>query len=67
MAERGKSTTKEKAAKTLKEQEELLNRELEDTFPASDPPSSTQPIIKIGGPEAAPQSEVRPEQARSPI
>ena len=42
MAETSKSTTKEKAAKTKKEshkeQEKLLDRELEDSFPASDPP-----------------------------
>jgi hypothetical protein len=50
MAETSKSTTKEKAAKTKKEshkeQEKLLNRELEDSFPASDPPSLTQPTTK---------------------
>jgi hypothetical protein len=52
MAEAGKSTTKEKAAKTKKEshkeQEKLLNRELEDSFPASDPPSLTQPTTEMG-------------------
>ena len=62
MAETSKSTTKEKAAKTkkesLKEQEKLLNRELEDFFPASDPLSLTQPTIAMGGPDQAPQSEV---------
>ena len=54
MAETSKSTNKEKAAKTKKEthkeQEELLNRELEDSFPASDPPSLTQPNIEMGSP-----------------
>ena len=53
MAETSKSTTKEKAAKTKKEthkeQEKLLNRELEDSFPASDPPSLTQPTTEMGG------------------
>ena len=53
MAETSKSTTKEKAAKTKKEshkeQEKLLNRELEDLFPASDPPSLTQPTTEMGG------------------
>jgi hypothetical protein len=52
MAETSKSTTKEKAAKTKKEthkdQEKLLNRELEDSFPASDPPSLTQPTTEMG-------------------
>ena len=55
MAETSKSTTKEKAAKTKKEshkeQEKLLNRELEDSFPASDPPSLTQPTTEMGGPD----------------
>jgi hypothetical protein len=44
-----------KAAKTKKEthkeQEKLLNRELEDSFPASDPPSLTQPTTEMGGPD----------------
>ena len=52
MAETSKSTTKEKAAKTKKEmhkeQEKLLNRELEDSYPASDPPSLTQPTTEMG-------------------
>src|ERR1700730_9769246 len=55
MAETSKSTTKEKAAKTKKEthkeQERLLNRELGDSFPASGPPSLTQPTTEMGGPD----------------
>jgi len=55
MAETSKSTTKEKAAKTNEEthneQDELLNRELEGSFPASDPPSLTQPTTEMGGPD----------------
>jgi hypothetical protein len=55
MAETNKSTTKEKPAKTKEEthneQDELLNRELEDSFPASDPPSLTQPTTETGGPD----------------
>ena len=55
MAETSKSTTKKKAAKTKnetrKEQENLLNRELEDSFPASDPLSLTQPTTEMGGPD----------------
>jgi len=55
MAETSKSTTKEKAAKTKEEthneQDELLNRELEGSFPASDPPSLTQPTTEMGGPD----------------
>jgi hypothetical protein len=36
---------------THKEQEKLLDRELEDSFPASDPPSLTQPTTEMGGPD----------------
>ena len=55
MAETSKSTTKEKVARTKKEthkeQEKLLDRELEDSFPASDPPYMTQPTTEMGGPD----------------
>jgi hypothetical protein len=55
MAETSNATTKEKATKTKEEthneQDELFNRELEDSFPASDPPSLTQPTIEMGGPD----------------
>ena len=55
MAKTVKLTTNEKAAKpkkeTHKKQEELLNRELEDSFPASDPPSLIQPTTEMGGPD----------------
>jgi hypothetical protein len=47
-----KNQSKESLSK--KEHEELdteLDRELEDSFPASDPPSMTQPAPKSGGPE----------------
>ena len=47
-----KNQSKESLSK--KEHEELdteLDRELEDSFPASDPPSMTQPAPKRGGPE----------------
>jgi hypothetical protein len=43
-----------KESLSKKEHEELdteLDRELEDSFPASDPPSMTQPAPKPGGPE----------------
>jgi hypothetical protein len=30
-----------------------LDQELEDSFPASDPPQSTQPHVKTGGPRRA--------------
>ena len=62
------ATTKEEAPGTHKDQDELLNRELEDTFPASDPPSSIQPTTEIGGPDRQRHKvEVKPEQVRSPI
>ena len=52
MAETSKSTTKEKAAKTKnethKEKEKLLNRELEDSFPASDPPCRNSGKGRLG-------------------
>jgi hypothetical protein len=55
MAETSKSTTKGKAAKakekTHNEQDALLNRELEDSFPASDPPSLAQPTTEMGEPD----------------
>jgi hypothetical protein len=35
----------------VKEREKRLDRELADTFPASDPPSVTQPDIKAGAPD----------------
>jgi len=36
---------------TGKERKERLDSELSDTFPASDPPSLTQPTTKVGGPD----------------
>jgi hypothetical protein len=39
-----------------KEREKRLDRELADTFPASDPPSVTQPGVKLGAPEHKPAS-----------
>lgn len=35
---------------TQKEKDELLEEELEDSFPASDPPSQTQPNVAPGEP-----------------
>ena len=36
-----------------RELEEDLDRQLADTFPASDPPSVTQPALRVGFPERA--------------
>jgi hypothetical protein len=48
MNEKSKSETDEKAKHDEKDEE--LEHELEDTFPASDPPSMTQPSVKTGAP-----------------
>lgn len=31
-------------------QDQMLDLELEDSFPASDPPQTTQPHVHVGGP-----------------
>lgn len=45
---------KETAA-TKKEADKVVHKELEDTFPASDPPASTQPNSGITGAEPPPK------------
>jgi hypothetical protein len=45
-------------AKTVPRHEEdprdaALDQELDDSFPASDPPQTTQPYVKVGGPYRA--------------
>jgi len=47
-SERSETQGREKSAK---KRQERLDRELEDSFPASDPPSVTQPGVKPGAPE----------------
>ena len=47
-SETSETQGREKSATGRQEQ---LDRELEGTFPASDPPSVTQPGIKPGAPE----------------
>jgi len=37
--------------KLSKNREPRLDDELADTFPASDPPSMTQPSVKVGSPD----------------
>jgi hypothetical protein len=55
MAETSKSTTKADVAEaknaTRDEQKERLDSELADSFPASDPPSLTQPTTEVGAPD----------------
>jgi Protein of unknown function (DUF2934) len=50
-------------SRTKAEKEQQLSTELEGTFPASDPPASTQPGGGITGPEAA-RPETREEAIR---
>jgi hypothetical protein len=44
-------TAAKQPAKSKSEQERQLAKELEMTFPASDPPASTQPGAGVTGPE----------------
>jgi hypothetical protein len=48
-------TTAKPKQKSKGEQERHLSKELEMSFPASDPPASTQPGGGITGPEARPR------------
>jgi len=42
---------------------ETLDLELEQTFPASDPPSSIQPGTRAGGPDRDKKEEPSPERS----
>jgi hypothetical protein len=44
------------ATEEQKQLDRELDRELADSFPASDPPSVTQPTVKSGAPERKPSS-----------
>jgi hypothetical protein len=46
-----KSENEGEAQKSKKEEDRQLSRELEESFPASDPPAATQPGSGITGPE----------------
>ena len=46
-----KSKDEDEARKAKKEEDRELSRELENSFPASDPPAATQPGSGITGPE----------------
>jgi hypothetical protein len=50
MSDTAKAKLQEKPSKN---QDPRLDAELADTFPASDPPSMTQPSVKIGAPDHA--------------
>jgi hypothetical protein len=61
---RGEATTEREKS----EQDEALNQELDDSFPASDPPQTTQPHLRVGGPhraDARPQEESKVKQAKA--
>jgi hypothetical protein len=45
------SRPREKGAETKAEKDDELDQELEDSFPASDPPSMTQPNVTAGAPD----------------
>jgi hypothetical protein len=52
MTEAAKVKPHEKPAKS---RDQKLDQALNDTFPASDPPSMTQPSVKIGAPARQPK------------
>jgi hypothetical protein len=49
------------APKSKGEQERQLSEELKQSFPASDPPASTQPGSGITGPEGVEQTPSKPK------
>jgi len=51
---KAKTEKKPKQETSGKDRQNQLDRELADTFPASDPPSVTHPSIKSGAPERKP-------------
>jgi hypothetical protein len=51
-----KADKKPKQETSREDQQNQLDRELADTFPASDPPSVTHSSIKLGAPERKPSS-----------
>jgi hypothetical protein len=48
---KGEIVEEQRREKSANGRQEQLDRELEGTFPASDPPSVTQPGVKPGAPE----------------
>jgi hypothetical protein len=53
MTTQARKTKTKDGEKSKKEEDRQLSKELEMSFPASDPPASTQPGSGITGPEAA--------------
>jgi hypothetical protein len=56
MAKPARTTEKKEDRKSKKDEDQQLSKELEMSFPASDPPASTQPGSGITGPEVAKSS-----------
>jgi hypothetical protein len=50
-----KTDKKPKQENSGTDKQKQLDRELADSFPASDPPSVTQPSVKSGAPERKPR------------
>ena len=53
MTKANQERTKRRESKSKGQQDRELSKELDMTFPASDPPASTQPGSGITGPEVA--------------
>lgn len=56
MTAKAKTKTDKKPKQEISGKDKQLDRELADSFPASDPPSVTQPSVKAGAPERKPSS-----------
>jgi hypothetical protein len=60
----GQSNKEDEARKSKKEEDRELSEELEMSFPASDPPASTQPGSGITGPEVTKRKPKDSDAAR---
>jgi hypothetical protein len=56
MTAKAKAKIDKKPKQESSGKDKQLDRELADSFPASDPPSVTQPSVKSGAPERKPSS-----------
>ena len=65
-AEQDRKSKNEGARKSKTEEDRQLSKELEMSFPVSDPPAATQPGSGITGPEAA-RSEAKAEDRKSVV
>ena len=62
-AEQDRKSKNEADRKSKNEEDRQLSKELEMSFPASDPPAATQPGSGITGPEAA-SSQVKADKMK---